>query len=144
MGKTQTWLLSHLPAGLIVHPAEWFLAMLCFLSGITIVTGVSRPGSVAKLLWHPIYEGWGISLLVGSIALIAGLSSIRWARGTDLYTIKRVPIYKLGLRLLGLTSSAYAVAVLIAGRWNGTFSAAVTLAFAAMCAIRLLNLGRNR
>lgn len=144
MGKIQTWLLSHLPAGLIVHPAEWFLAVLCFLSGLTIVSGISKPSSVSSLLWRPIYEGWGAALLIGSIALMAGLTSIRWARGTDLYTIKRVPIYKLGLRLLGLTSSAYAVAVLIVGKWNGTFTAAVTLAFAAMCAIRLLNLGRNQ
>lgn len=140
----RTWLLARLPAGLIVHPAEWFLAFWCFLAGLIITTGLGKPGSVEKLLYRPVYIGWGVCLIVGSVALMAGLSSITWARGTDLYVIRRIPIYKLGLRLLGLASLSYAVAIGIVGRWNGAVAVALTLAFAAMCGIRLLGLGRGQ
>jgi hypothetical protein len=138
------WLLRRLPAGLIVHPAEWFLAVLCFQAGLVIVSGLSRPTSVSTLLWPPIYVAWGICLSSGSIALMVGLSSIRWAPGTDLYTVKRIPAYKLGLRLLGLSSFAYAIGIGFLGHWNNVLSVALSLAFAGMCGVRLLSLGRGR
>lgn len=144
MVKIRSWLLSHLPAGLVAQPPEWFLATLCFLSGLVIVAGLGETNSVGKLLWRPVYMGWGISLVLGSIALMSGLSSIQWARGTDIYTMKRVPAYKLGLRLLGLSSLAYAVAILVVVGWAGVVAAAITLAFAATCFIRLLTLGREK
>lgn len=143
MSKLSHWLLAHLPASLIVRTELWFLAVLCFLSGLVIVAGISHPDSVVALLWHPVYVAWGICLLIGSIALMAGLSSIKWAPGTDLYIVKRIPIYKLGLRLLGLSSTAYAVAIGYVGRWNGILAVGITAAFAATCLIRLLTLGRK-
>lgn len=142
--RVREWLLRHLPAGLIVHPAEWFLAVLCFQAGIVIVSGLGHPDSLTKLLKPPVYLGWGVSLLVGSVALMIGLSSIHWARGTDLYTVKRIPTYKLGLRLLGLASLAYAIAIGFVGHWNGAPAIAISLAFAGMCGIRLLSLGRGQ
>src|SRR5580765_6856655 len=111
MSRMRDWFLSYLPAAIVVRPAEWFLAILCFLSGVSIVSGVSHPGAPEQLLWHPVYYIWGGSLLLGSVALMSGLSSIKWARGTDLYTIRRIPAYRLGLRLLGWTSVAYAIAL---------------------------------
>lgn len=138
------WLLAHLPAGVIARPAEWFLAVLLTLSGITTVTGLSEPPSVEKLLWHPVYYGWGACLLLGGIAMISGLSSAQWIGGTDRYVITRVAIYTLGLRLLGLTSLAYTCAILAAGGWNGIPLACITLAFSAMCGIRLLTIGNGR
>ena len=138
------WLLARLPAGLVVHPAEWWLAVTLFLSGLVIVIGLGTPVSVARLLWHPVYFAWGVCLIVGSTALMSGLSSIQWAAGTDLYTIKRIPAYRLGLRLLGLASVAYAVAIAIVGGWDASVAVALTLAFAAMCFIRLLGLGRDK
>jgi hypothetical protein len=137
------WFLSHLPAALVVRPAEWFLAILCFLSGLAIVIGVSHPEAAAKLLWQPVYYIWGSSLLVGSVALMSGLSSIKWARGTDMYVIHRIPAYRLGLRLLGWTSAAYAVALGVVGHWNAALAISLTLTFSATCLIRLLTLGRG-
>lgn len=134
------WFLAHLPAGLIAQPAEWFLAALCFLSGLVIVVGLGDTNSVSKLLWEPIYRAWGASLAIGSVALMLGLTSIRWGRPGS-YTVKRIPAYKLGLRLLGLSSACYAVAIAVAGGWNGAVAIAITLAFSATCLIRLQTLG---
>lgn len=137
------WFLAHLPAGLVAQPAEWFLAVLCFLSGGLIVAGLSHPQATEALLWPPVYRVWGGALFLGSIALIAGLTSIRWVPATDIYTVRRVPAYRLGLRLLGLSSTAYGVAICIVGHLNGALAAALTFAFAAICFIRLLTLGRG-
>lgn len=138
------WLFKHLPAGIVVRPAESFLALLCFLSGLLIVAGVSQPPAAAKLLWHPAYVAWGFSLLVGSIMLIAGLSSITWISLADVYVIKRAPAYRLGLSMLGLASLAYGAAIAITGGWNGALAASMAAAFSASCLIRLLTLGRGR
>lgn len=142
--RIRTWLLAHLPAGVVARSPEWFLAAALSLSGLAIVTGLSEPPSVEKLLWHPVYYCWGGSLLLGGIAMISGLSSIRWLDGMDRYVITRVAIYALGLRLLGLTSAAYAAAILVVGGWNGLPAACITLAFSAMCGIRLLTIGSGR
>jgi len=139
--RIRTWLLAHLPAGVIARPAEWFLAVLLSLSGLAIVVGLSKPATVTALLWRPAYYAWGACLLLGGAAMIGGLSSTRWIPGTDRYVIIRVAIYQLGLRLLGLSSLAYAIAVLAVGGWNGVLAACITLSFTAMCGIRLLTLG---
>lgn len=140
----QRWLLDHLPAGIVARPSEWFLAILCSLSGLTITTGLSNPGSVEALLWRPVYHAWGATLLVGGGALMCGLTSIRWVPDTERYLVTRVPCYRLGLKLLGLASLAYVVAILFAAGLNSAVAAAVTLAFAAMCGVRLLTIGAKR
>jgi hypothetical protein len=133
------WLREHLPAGLLARPGEWFLAVLCALSGITILTGAARFTSVARLLPAGIYLAWGACLVIGGAGLACGLTSYRRSPGG--WIVTRVPCYRLGLRLLGLTSGLYSVTLLWVGHWNAVPAASLTTAFAGMCWVRLLSIG---
>lgn len=136
------WLREHLPAGLLARPGEWFLAVLCALSGLTILTGAARPTSVARLLPPAIYIAWGACLVIGSASLACGLSSYRRSPGGWLVT--RVACYRLGLRLLGLSAALYAVVALYVAHLNAVSAATFAVAFSGMCGIRLLTLGSAR
>lgn len=136
------WLREHLPTGLLARPGEWFLSVLCFLSGLTILTGAAEPTSVAVLLPSAIYYAWGACLVIGGASLTCGLSSYRRSPGG--WIVTRVPCYRLGLRLLGLSSGLYALSVLWVAQLTAVIAAAVTLAFSGMCGVRLLTLGSAR
>lgn len=141
--RARIWLLTRLPAGVLHRPFEWFTAVLCVLSGASIVTGAGESSSVERLLYQPLYYAWGGSLLLGGLALVCGLSSIRRAardRRRDAYEVRRVACYKLGLRLLGRASAVYVVAVLVTAGLGGVVAATMTLAFAGTCAVRLLTI----
>lgn len=142
MPHISDWLREHLPAGLLARPGEWFLAVLCALSGLTILTGAARPTSVARLLPEPIYLAWGACLVIGSASLACGLSSYRRSPGG--WIVTRVPCYRLGLRLLGLAALLYALATLYVGHLNAISAATFAVAFSGMCGIRLLTLGNAR
>lgn len=136
------WLRAHLPAGLLARPGEWFLAVLCFLAGLTILTGAAEPTSVARLLPRGIYIAWAACLVIGGAGLTCGLSSYRRSPGG--WIVTRVACYRLGLRLLGLSSGAYAVSTLWVAHLAAIIAAAVTFAFMGMCLVRLLTLGSRR
>lgn len=140
--RCRGWLVENLPAGLLARPGEWFLAVLCFLSGLTILTGAARPMSVAHLLPEPIYITWGVCLVVGSSSLACGLSSYHRSPGGWLVT--RVPCYRLGLRLLGSSAALYATSILVVAHLNAISAATFAVAFSGMCGIRLLTLGNVR
>lgn len=136
----RVWLYHHLPAGLLWHPAEWFLAFLCATSGaITLSTGV-RSSTLEELLPAIPYRIWGGFLVVGSLALGRGLSSIRWV-DSDRYVMTRVPAYRLGLRLLGFAVALYVAALYIYAGWDGLIASIVPLAFVGMTVVRLVRLG---
>lgn len=140
--RYRSWLVENLPAGLLARPGEWFLAVLCFLSGLTILTGAARPTSVARVLPEPIYIAWGACLVIGSASLACGLSSYHRSPGG--WIVTRVPCYRLGLRLLGSSAGLYATSALWFAQMNAVFAASVTLAFSGMCGVRLLTLGNVR
>lgn len=142
MKRARLWLLAHIPAGIIARPAEWFLAFLCIVSGIPILTDTAQPEPIAALLPSIVYYVWGACLTLGGVGMICGISSYR--RSPDGWTILRVSCYRLGFRLLGMASALYAVVILVAVGWDAVFQAFITMAFSLMCAIRLLTLGRDR
>lgn len=140
--KIADWLREHLPAGLLARPGEWFLATLCALSGLTILTGAARPTSAAALLPGPIYVAWGACLVIGSASLACGLSSYRRSPGG--WIVTRVPCYRLGLRLLGLSAALFACATFWFAHLDAIAAAGFALAFSGMCGVRLLTLGSVR
>lgn len=142
LANISDWLRENLPAGLLARPGEWFLAVLCALSGLTILTGAARPTSVARLLPEPIYIAWGACLVIGSASLACGLSSYRRSPGG--WIVTRVPCYRLGLRLLGLSAALYATSILWVGHLNAISAATFAVAFSGMCGVRLLTLGSAR
>jgi len=138
--QARLWLIDHLPAGLLWHPAEWFLALLCALSGVLSLFTPVETRSLEALLPHPFLRVWGVLLVVGAIALASGLASIRHLE-QDRYVVTRVPAYRLGLRLLGLSTTVYIGAIILYAGWAGLAASIIPAAFVAMCGVRLLTLG---
>lgn len=137
------WLLRKTPAGLLWHPFEWFVAILCILSGVAQLAGYAEPQSVERLLPGPFLKLWGIFLVLGSVALASGLSSIE-ATSADRYVVTRVPSYRLGLRLLAIAVTVYVVALLLYAGPAAIPACVIPAAFVLMCGVRLLALGGRR
>lgn len=137
--KVRVWLLEHLPAGVVWHPAEWFLAFLCAFSGVVTLTTPAQSNSVEALLPSGVYRTWAAFLVVGAFGLARGLSSVRWLEH-DRYVITRVPAYRFGLRLLGISMIVYVICLFAYAGVSGLFASIAPLAFIAMCGIRLLAL----
>jgi hypothetical protein len=74
---------------------------------------------------------------------MCGVYSIRWISAPLVFQIKQVECYRLGLRLLALSTGMYAVALVMIGGWNSVPAAAMTLYFTLSCASRLLTLGKE-
>jgi hypothetical protein len=138
VSRLREWLLLNLPAGLLARPLEWFVAILCLVVGTTIVTGVATPPSIAALLPRSVTLAWGVLLLMGGLGLTCGLTSYRRAPGG--WAIDRVACYRLGLRLLGLSSLVFTLAIVVIVGMDGIPAAAYTLSFALSCGVRLLTL----
>lgn len=138
--RARVWLLEHLPYGMTERPAEWFLAFLCFLSGAQGVTSAAAEGSLADVLPPVVAQGWNVALIVGGVALLIGLSSITPVQYGG-YVLTRLPAYRLGCRLLGLSSVVYAAAAVTVQGSGAVMTAVVVLAFAGVFAVRLMSLG---
>lgn len=138
--RVRLWLIDHLPSGMIYHPAEWLFASLCLISGIRVLLWGAQSASLEALLPQPLFFVWGLMLTVGAIAHASGLLSIR-AVSSDRYVVTRVPVYRLGLRLLGASTALYAAALVAYTGQAGMIAAVFPLAFSGMCGLRLLALG---
>lgn len=138
--RMRLWLMDHLPAGLITHPAEWFVAFLCALGGIPAILGIVKSQSLESLLPLAVYRVWGTCLLIGGVAVMIGLASIRHTPSGH-HVVTKLPIYRLGLRLLLVATLCYAAALLVVSGLNAVLACVTLAAFGGMCAIRLLSLG---
>ena len=139
--RARVWLYHRIPAGLLWHPAEWLLALMCTFTGVlTLATGV-RSDSLEGVLPETPYKIYAALLIVGAFALARGLSSIRWVNNFDRYVVTRVPAYRFGLRLLGLNVGIFVVALFLYAGIGGFMAAILPVAFLGMCALRLIQLG---
>ncbi len=145
LSRARIWMLDNLPPGVIERPAEWFLSMLSIVSGLGGLFGPVEQASLQALLPDTVHRGWNLFLVVGGIAMLSGLSSIRYVPRRSGYVITRLPGYRLGCRLLGLASFVYAVALLIVSGFQAFYPAMLTLAFGLVFSVRLLTLaGREQ
>jgi len=139
-GAARLWLIEHIPDGVLFHPAEWLFALLCFVTGIRVVATGAESQSLESVLPGPLYGAWGGVLVVGSVALASGLASIRRVEH-DRYVVTRIPAYRLGLRLLAISTLIYSGALVAFAGSAGLTAAVFPVAFAGMCGARLLMLG---
>lgn len=137
------WLLKVLPDGLLLHPFEWFVAVLCVFSGIATVFAQVQSSALEATLPLILYRIWGALLVIGGTALLVGVMSIK---GNDhKYVITRVPAYKLGLRLLAISTSVYCACLIYYAGFGAAVTACVLpVAFILTCGIKLLFLGDTR
>lgn len=138
--QARIWVLDHLPPGVVERPAEWFLSLLSIVSGLGGLFGPVEQASLQALLPEAVHRSWNVALIVGGVAMLSGLSSIRYLPGRNGYVITRLPGYRLGCRLLGLASFVYAGALLAVSGYEGFYPAMLTLAFGLVFTVRLLTL----
>lgn len=89
-------------AAVVLSSVEFFLAILCLISGIPILIspGSLAPASVIALLPMYFLYIWAIGLVVGGLASITGIAF-------NEYRLERI-----GVLALGVTSAVFAVALL--------------------------------
>jgi hypothetical protein len=134
----QRWAIRHLPASLVARPGEWLIAVLCGTSGLAVITRTSHSLALENVLRDWGYYLWAGCLMAGCLFMVCGLTSIRWLQAPIRYELTRPACYKFGLRLLGLGSFTYGLALLINSGWNALFPACLAVIFAGFCTIRLL------
>lgn len=143
--QARIWILDHLPPGVVERPAEWFLSLLSIVSGFGGLFGPVEQASLQALLPEALHRSWNVALIVGGVAMLSGLTSIRYVPNHNGYVITRLPGYRLGCRLLGLASFVYAGALLFVSGYAGFYLAMVTLTFGLVFTVRLLTLaGREQ
>jgi hypothetical protein len=131
------WALRHLPAGIVARPMEWFLAILCTVTGVALMAGLSRPSAAENQLRPIAYYSWSLTLLVGGVAMIVGLTSIRWV-SFPVYELRRVAEYQFGLRLLWIGCAVWSIVLIANTGIDAMLSASFAALFSFFCAVRLL------
>lgn len=132
--------LRYLPAGVVARPMEWFLAILCTLSGVALLLNFSQPQAAENQLRPFTYYSWAVTLIIGGVAMMSGLSSIRWV-SFPMYELRRVAEYQFGLRLLWLGTAVWAGVLLKNSGLDALLSASFAALFSFFCAVRLLTVG---
>lgn len=143
--RIRLWLLDHIPDGMLHQPEGWFFGILCAYSGaLNLFTGVESASLEAVLPYYA-YKAWGVLLLVGGIALIVGVQSIKSLDEGSTYVVTRLAYYRLGLRLLAISTTVFVGAIIyFAGFSAGITASAIPIAFILACSLRLLTLGGRR
>lgn len=127
--------LHALPEGFIARPEAAFLAILCFGTGIPTALGATQSRALYQLLPSGVLNAWGVALIVGSTAVLSGILSIEIRDGYEV--IRRAAAYRLGLRLLGLSSVVYGLAIVVVGGVAGLLPAGWIWSFAVAMWVRL-------
>lgn len=137
------WALRYLPAGMVARAMEAFIGVVCCVSGIGVLTKVSKPRAAEQFIPDPFFLLWGVALLIGGASLFAGVMSIKWIKPPLMFYIERVAVYRLGLRLLLLSTLLYAIAQFWVLGIDAAVSGGITLYFTLTCWARLITLGRE-
>lgn len=123
-----------IPEGLRLQPFEIFSGILCAFSGFSILIGASSSRGLERLLpgWYTIL--WGVTLLLGGLALSWGAASARRIEGKLI--VRQVAFYRAGLRLLGATTLIYAVVLILAFGLLAFVPASLSAMFSIACYLR--------
>lgn len=140
--RLRNWMVDRLPDGLLNSPFEWLVAFMCLFSGFLSVVAGAESASVESLLPEVIFRIWGVLLLIGGASLLIGIASSKQIG--SMLVITRVAIYRLGLRLLALSTFVYCVCLAVYAGLGGVAAATLPVAFILACIIRLVNLGDDR
>jgi hypothetical protein len=118
-----------LPKWIRMTPMDVMFAFLGTLSASTSLIGLSQPSSLTRILpwWGPML--WSLCLLIGCLAWLSGLSSVKENNGHMVLT--RMPALIFGLYLVSLSSFTYGVILLVIAGTGGLVAATTFFAVAA-------------
>ena len=133
----QVRILYRTPNVLLEEPFEAFVSVLCFMSGIPLVLGIVDAQSVEATLPHPLVAAWGVTLLVGSAATLAGL---RLTHGTTNFhrVMTGRNLERFGLQCLTYAAALYAACIFVFIGKDGAVNGGILIAFALTCAAKVL------
>lgn len=138
----QQRLVGRLPVWARTQPIDVMFALLGIPSGVAALSGIARSRALALLLPHWATYLWGVCLVAGCIAYLAGLTSLRERDGH--LVITRLPVLLFGLQILSPAALVYGVAIIVISGWAGLLAAWPLLVAAIATWIRRVELTRHR
>ncbi len=109
-------------------PRAVFILALCVVSGAPLILGAIQPGSMEELLNPIIVRLWGVSLVLGALVTLAGMS---WRK-----SLAGVLMEQVGSVAVGTTSLFYAAAIMLQAGWNGLVAAGIVAGWGLSCLFR--------
>lgn len=136
--RIKTWLVLRIPIPVLVESFEVFFASFSFVVGILALLGLGRASTMTRVLPHAGIIVFNLCLVFGALALLVGITGIREKEGRIVYT--RLPMYKLGLRLLGLVCMLYGLILILVAGLTGLLASIPLVAFSLTCGVKLLRI----
>lgn len=121
-------IVRRLPAWVRLTPMDVMFAVMGLMSSVGSLLGITEPSSITRVLpeWGAVL--WSVCLLVGCMAWLAGLTSVKENNGS--FVLRRMPALLLGLYLVSLAAFAYGVVIMIFAGLAGVFPGLTLLAVA--------------
>lgn len=116
------------------EPFELFLAIAALVSGLSVMLGTSRPGSLVAQMSPWVLRAWGASLSVGGALTITS----RWLlAGADTApaVIRALRLEQMGMTLFATTAGTYAIAIIAIGR-AGLAAGPIIVGWSIACTVR--------
>jgi len=113
------------------HPHQVLLAALLVVSGLSVLVGRARPGSLAEALPGPMVAAWAAVVVVGGALLLTAA----------VWPTRRGPLTPLYLELvadppLAFSCVSYALAALVVAGINAIVPVCLLLAAGGACGVR--------
>lgn len=123
----------HVPARR--HPHQVLVALLLVLSGLPVLVGTARAGSLARTLPEPMVQAWAVTVVLGGMLVLA--AAVWPSAMTPLYLemVADLP--------LALMCTAYATAVFVVAGLGAVVSGGIVLAAAVAFAARFFQVLRT-
>lgn len=115
-------------------PRAVFILSLCVVSGAPLVFGAIKPGSLEDLVNPFVVRAWGVSLVIGAVVTLLGMSYRKALVG--------ILLEQVGSVAVGGASIFYSAAILIAAGLGGAVAAAIVFGWGISCLYRWYQLER--
>jgi hypothetical protein len=133
----------YMPRGLgfFAEPFELFLAFASVFSGVLLLTGQSKPVSVATQLPGWQLSLWALLFVVGGLLIIVSRATIAAAK-TEFTLERGLRLEAVGITVFGGAAAMYAISLVALGG-PGLFSGIITGAWATASFFRLYIINRQ-
>lgn len=131
--------MQHLPVmrgrwAVLAEPFEVFLAVAALISGLSVLVGTTRPGSLASQLSPWVLRAWGASLSAGGALTMTSRWLLAGAHNVG-NLVRALRLEQMGMTLFATTAGIYAIAIMALGR-EGLAAGPIIVGWSAACTVR--------